>query len=65
MKEWTIILDAKDEGREEGQEEERNKAVQALMTNLKLSLEQAMDALNIPKDERVSVTENFKEHNPK
>ena len=42
-----------DEGmREEGREEEKTSSIRSLMKNLKLSAEEAMDTLDIPKNER-------------
>ena len=39
------------EGRAEGRAEERIKSIRSLMKNLKLSAEQAMDSIDIPKSE--------------
>lgn len=51
-REREIIADAKAEGREEGLREGMREAVASLMTTLKLTEEQAMEALKIPESER-------------
>ena len=48
IRERQILMDAKEEGREEGLLE----SVKKLMKNLKVSAEQAMDSLEIPEDMR-------------
>ena len=52
----------REEGREEGSKEERLKSVaskadmvRALMTNMKMSAQQAMDAVALPSEEREAI----------
>ena len=55
MQTWEEKLMIREEGREEGREEARALllvAVQNVMEKLNLSMEQAMDVLGIPEDER-------------
>ena len=40
------------EGRQDGKQEEKMNNIQILMKNLKLSVREAMDLLEVPKDER-------------
>ena len=47
-----LMADSKAEGREEGREETTLNSVKNLMETLKLTAEQAMDALKIPDDDR-------------
>ena len=47
-----LMADSKAEGREEGREETTLNSVRNLMETLKLTAEQAMDALKIPDDDR-------------
>ena len=46
------IIRAHDDGIEEGREEEKISSLRSMMKNLKLSAEEAMDSLDIPKSER-------------
>ena len=45
----------REEGREEGRETERILSIRNLCKNLKISVEQAMDALMIPLNEREQI----------
>lgn len=48
----TIMAEAREEGRAEGREENRREAIEAVVRNLKVDKEKAMDILDIPEDEK-------------
>ena len=52
MRLWEELDDAKKEGEIMGREESQIESIRNLMDSLSLSMEQAMDALKIPKDKR-------------
>ena len=45
-------MEAREEAREEGIDQTRIESIKSIMKTLKLTVEQAMDALQIPKDDR-------------
>ena len=46
------IIKAHDDGIKEGKEEEKVSSLRSMMKNLKMSAEEAMESLDIPKSER-------------
>ena len=54
MDEWEadVRAEGRAEGREEGREQSRIDSIRSIMKNLKLSLQEAMDALSIPLEEQ-------------
>ena len=59
MKEMTIIMDAREEGREEGMLLARIESIKNLMNSLKLSLPEAMDTLQIPEPDRAEIRKHL------
>jgi len=53
------LLGLKEEGRQEGRMEEKLSNLRAVMTNLKLNAEKAMDVLNVPQEEREKYLERI------
>lgn len=50
LKEWAE--EERQEGRKEGKMEEKTESIRAIMANLNLTVEKAMDVLNVPKEEQ-------------
>ncbi|MCR4788147.1 MAG: Rpn family recombination-promoting nuclease/putative transposase [Lachnospiraceae bacterium] len=63
MKEMTIIMDAREEGRAEGRAEgvliNRIESIKNIMDSMKISMLEAMDALQIPEGERDEIKQHF------
>lgn len=61
LKEWAADerREGKIEGRIEGQVEEKTNNLRAIMTNLKLTAEAAMDVLDVPQEERAQYREKL------
>ncbi len=68
MKEWVIIQDARDEGieegikqgREEGREESLHNSIERLMKNMGVTLEKALDILEVQGKERESIVKRMR-----
>ena len=61
MKEMTIIMDAREEGREEGVLFTRIENIKNIMDSMKISLPEAMNVLKIPEGERDKIKQRIHE----